>query len=834
MPMMGNRAAVLRLYGLDAPSSELRFDSFARLAATIADTPVCLVGFTLDDREVIGGSFGWSIPALPIESSFAQLLTDSMGGCFVSPLTTADARVATHPMVASPPSIRFLAGVPLCARDGTFLGALTVLDRVERTLTPRQVNSLLLVGEAIVHEIETRNARRASEAEPARLREMLEDSEARFRDFFEQTDDFVLSIDVHGRLLHSNEALLLALGETRDEIRSGPLLRLLDPQCRESFRAALQQVFDTGEPVSVETTFITRSGRSITVDGVLQPRLVDGKAMLARVIFRDITDRKAFEADLANARDAALEAARLKTQFLTNVSHEIRTPMNAIVGMIDLLSASVLTPEQVEHVYDARASADQLLSLVNNVLSISTIEAGRLTVSNLDFDLMSTLRRVVEVMRVAALGKDLTVSLEYDDKLPTIVRGSRTRVSQIVTNLLENAVKFTESGAVVLRVFLQSETESHRVIRFEVTDTGIGIAAEDRLLIFERFSQVDATSTRKFGGVGLGLAAARHLVETIGGLMDFESTPGTGSTFWFSIPFPRQLVTEAPAGSSQLEFKGRRVLLVDHLPTSRKIVMHYLEQSWEMRVATASDAAGILAILKNATLASEPIQAVIFDALPDATLEGLAGMVRDDTAIAGTPLIYLLGTEGRGNDAQLRTAGITAALAKPVGQSELHDALTMAFAPTAVRIPQALAATRTGQKHITDIPFEVRSGLRVLLAEDNFLNRKLTLTQLQKLGLRTTAVVNGKEALEAAGRERYDVILMDCQMPIVDGYEATLELRRREKTTKHRHHIIAMTANAREGDREKCLAAGMDDYLPKPTRQEDLSAAVANYFDTRK
>ena len=820
----------IRSQGGDASRSERRFDSFARLAATISGTPASLVGFVLDDREVIEGNFGWRIRELPLGSSFARFLSGSKG-CFVSPQTTADARFAAHPLVISSPHIRFFAGVPLLANDGTFLGALTVLDRVERTLTPQQADSLLLIGEAIVREIETRDSQRGRNEELTRLQDLIEESDARFRDFFESTDDFVLSIDGRGRLLHCNDALLLALGVTRDEINSAPLLQAVDPQCRESFRDAIQQAFDTGEPVPVETTFISRSGHSKTVDGVLRPRLVDGKTVLARVIFRDITERKVFEFDLANARDAALEAARLKTQFLTNVSHEIRTPMNAIVGMIDLLSDSGLTPEQVDHLLYARASADHLLSLVNNVLSISTIEAGRLTVSNLDFDLVSTLRRVVEVMKVAALGKDVTLSMDYDDKLPPVVRGSRTRVSQIATNLLDNAVKFTESGTIALRVFLQSETESHYVVRFEVTDTGIGISAEDRLLIFERFSQVDATSTRRFGGVGLGLAAARRLVEMMGGLMDFDSTPGTGSTFWFSIPFPRQPDTEAPIASSQLEFKGRRVLLVDHLPTSRKIVRHYLELTWEMSVKTASDAAGIVAILKNDTAAGKPVEAVIFDALPDATFDGLARMLREDAAIASTPLIYLLGTEARASDEQLRTAGITAALTKPVGQAELNDALNMAFAQKALSLPRALKTSPANRKKITDIPLAARAAVRVLLAEDNFLNRKLTLTQLEKLGLAATAVSNGKEVIEAVNRERYDIIIMDCQMPMMDGYEATLEIRRREKTSAHRHHIIAMTANAREGDREKCLASGMDDYLAKPTRHEDLSESIARFFE---
>ena len=251
--------------------------------------------------------------------------------------------------------------------------------------------------------------------------------------------------------------------------------------------------------------FVTAAGSRVTLEGWLRPKVLDGKAVLARVIFRDVTDRKQFEAELGNARDAALEAARVKTQFLTNVSHEIRTPMNGIVGMIDLLMATPLSEEQQDYAHQARASADQLLSIVNNILYVSNLEAGTLSAALVDFDLYRAMQRIVEVMKVAALGKDLDVGLIFDPNLPPVFRGNLSKLRQVVTNLLENAVKFTERGSIVLSVGLQTETETHRVVRFDVRDTGIGIADEDRLLLFERFTQLDADSTRRFAGVGLGL-----------------------------------------------------------------------------------------------------------------------------------------------------------------------------------------------------------------------------------------------------------------------------------------------------------------------------------------
>ncbi|HEV8432191.1 MAG TPA: response regulator [Thermoanaerobaculia bacterium] len=503
--------------------------------------------------------------------------------------------------------------------------------------------------------------------------------------------------------------------------------------------------------------------------------------------------------------------------------------MNGIIGMIDLLLGSRLNEEQADFAHQGMASAEQLLSIVNNVLYVSSVESGGLSTANADFDLYRLLERVVEVMKVGALGKDVDIRYSYDESLPTVVYGNQGRVRQIVTNLMDNAVKFTMQGSVSLRVTRQTETATHDVLRFEVRDTGIGIAEEDRLLLFERFSQIEGSSTRRFQGIGLGLAAARQLVEMMGGVIDAESAPGIGSTFWFSIPFARHEDDRKPIVSSDLDFKGKRVLLVDQTPTSRRVLRHYLADRWEMLVETNETAADALTLLKLAARTPEAFDIAIYDEMPDLDALAFTKRVRADPALASLRLVDLVSRTV--TESERRDAGVNAIVAKPPGPGELFDALTIALAPEALTL--ARSAMTQPVRPFTAIPVvtaEMRQRVRVLLAEDNFLNRKLTLSQLEKLGYRVDSVANGKEAVEAVAHERYDVILMDCQMPIVDGYEATLEIRKIERNGAPKHRIIAMTANALEGDREKCLAAGMDDYLWKPTKAEDLESALARYF----
>ena len=795
--------------------SEPFYDVLVAEAAAALAVPVAFLSFVNGAEEQVAAIRGWQVTAIDAERSFAPRMRGERDVVVISD-TTADARFASHPLVTGLPNIRFYAAAPVFDGHGDFAGALSILDRKPRTLTTEQVTLLRVLGRQVSRELAAK--------------ERVEEANDRFREFFEQTDDLVMSISADGRLLHANEAVMQTLGFSREELSRTPLLQVVDPDSRDEFRDAFADTFATGEPQRVETVFITASGRRITVDGSLHPKMLDGHAVLARVIFRDVSDRKQFESELGNARDAALEAARLKTQFLTNVSHEIRTPMNGIVGMLDLLLSTPVNQEQMEFAHQARASAEQLLSIVNNILYVSNLEAGGVAAANVDFDLFRTLQRLVEVMKVAALGKEVEVSLVYDKQLPPIFRGNQSKLRQVVANLLDNAVKFTEQGSVTLSVATQTETDTHRVIRFEIRDTGIGIADEDRLLLFEKFSQVEATSTRRFGGIGLGLATARQLVETMGGLMDVDSTPGVGSTFWFTVPFPKQIsAARRPIVSSDLDFRGKRVLLVDSSQTSRRIVRHYLETTWEMRVETCDTAVTALAALRNAA-GRDPIRIVVFDRMPDLSPLDFAREVRQDPQIGGTSLVYLLGTTSDVNAERLREAGINAATPKPVGQGELFDAITIALAHDAIplaRTAEQPLDSRALPPPVTDAD---RKSIRVLLAEDNFLNMKLTMSQLHKLGYIADSVSNGKEALEALEKMPYAVVLMDCQMPILDGYEATMEIRKRERAGGPRPRIIAMTANALEGDREKCLAAGMDDYLAKPTKADELEVALARTF----
>ena len=781
------------------------FEAVVADAARVFGVPVAFIGFHGPEGERIESVRGWNVSLLPPESSFASHVADIL----VVPDTLKDARFAAHPLVVGSPNVRFYAGAPVFDGDGTPAGALSVVDRKPRDVSGAQVDVLRMLARHVSRELT--------------LRRDVHDANERFREFFEQTDDLVMSIAADGTLLHANETALALLGISRGT----PLIRVIDTDRREAFREAFFDLFNSGEPQRIETTFVTAGGARIVVEGSLRAKLLDGEPYLARVLFRDITDRKQFESELGNAREAALEAARLKTQFLTNVSHEIRTPMNGIVGMIDLLLATPMNAEQQEFAHQARGSAEQLLSIVNNILYVSNLEAGGLTASLVDFDLFRTLQRIVEVMKIATLGKDLDLRLVFDQQLPPIFRGSQSKIRQVITNLMENAVKFTEQGTVTVSVALQTETETHRVVRFEVRDTGIGIDEEHRLLLFEKFSQVEGSSNRRYQGVGLGLATARQLVETMGGLMDVDSRPGHGSTFWFSVPFPKHAGGRRPIASSDLDFRGKRVLLVDHVPTSRKIVRHYLETTWEMRVEPAANGEEALELLRRAAPSGDPFRVVVYDAMSDLDPLAFATAVRREPAISGTSLLYLVAPGAELNEGAMRDAGINAVAVKPVGQGDLFDAMTVALAHDA--LPLARPAEQPFDRRTAPriVSLDARRSIRVLLAEDNFLNMKLTMSQLQKLGYVADSVSNGREALEALGKREYHVVLMDCQMPIVDGYQATMDIRRRGFPVR----IIAMTANALEGDREKCLAAGMDDYLAKPTRHEELEAALARYFE---
>jgi PAS domain S-box-containing protein len=662
--------------------------------------------------------------------------------------------------------------------------------------------------------------------------------DARLERIVASAADGAFEIDLHTDALWISPqmAAMLSYPSDRSPKTATALSMLIHPDDRERVAAALRAHVVGGAPYDIDIRYRNHSGEwSWYRVRTSCERDANGAAIRLSGWLQDAAERQLQEEALAGAKQEAASAKqeaasanRAKSEFLANMSHEICTPMNGVIGMTELLLETALDPLQRDYAQTVRDSAATLLTVINDILDFSIIESGKVELDHLDLDLRDTLEDVARLLASQAHSKGLEVTVLVDPNLPDVVNGDAGRFRQILLHLGNNAVKFTARGEIGLELKVVTAEPDNTVILCEIRDTGIGIPSDRLDSLFQPFSQVDGSSTRRFGGTGLGLSIVKRLVEVMGGEVGVTSEPDLGSTFWFTARFGKAQRASLPRPATPASLHGQRVLVVDDNATNRKVLMGQLTLCSTAPVCVSS-ADEAMAIMRQAHTARRPFEAALVDhQMPGCDGARFGQMINADDELRATRLILLTSSGQRGDGSRFADLGFAGYLLKPVAQRDLTECLAIVL------------AARATAWHLQSQPMITRHELRsqrnrskhhILLAEDNAVNQKVACRTLEKLGYRVDVACDGRAAVNGWTSGRYDLILMDCQMPVLDGYDATGEIRALEqKHGRVRMPIIALTAHTMQGAAERCLASGMDDYLAKPIDRAQLQACLERYL----
>jgi two-component system, sensor histidine kinase and response regulator len=666
-------------------------------------------------------------------------------------------------------------------------------------------------------------------AERVRAQEALSEERQVLRALIDNVPDHMYVKDADCRFIVANAAVARQMGaKSTDELLGKTDFDFYPRELATTFIEDEQKVIRSGRAeINREETGLDSEGNVSQVLTTQVPlRDKNGKVTGLAGIGHDITHLKKIQAEMQRARDVAEGASHAKSDFLANMSHEIRTPLNGIMGMTDLALETELSPEQREYLETVKFSADSLLKVINDILDFSKIEAGKVDLESADFDLRDSVESALKTLAVRADEKGLELLCEVAPEVPEVVRGDATRLRQVVLNLVGNAIKFTNEGEIAVKVQQEAKDGHDLLLHFTVSDTGIGIPEKKQELIFDPFAQADSSTTRKYGGTGLGLTISARLVQMMGGRIWAESEVGRGSRFHFTVRLQvtdrKEIKVGSPAPPEML--RGVRVLVVDDNRTNLRILEGMLKR-WEMIPVCVEGGEQALIELASARNEGRAFMLIVTDMhMPKMDGFELVKHIRERPELCTATIMMLTSAGHRGDAERCQKLGVSAYLLKPIRQSELREAIAKVLGAREQegRIPLITRYSLGDARDRSEV-------LRILVAEDNLVNQRLIVRLLEKRGHRVAVAGNGQEALAAMEKESFDIVLMDVQMPDMDGFEATAAIRSKEKSSGLHQTIVALTAHAMKGDREKCLAGGMDGYLTKPIRPQELDEVLARY-----